>query len=133
MMQPEKNANIKVIFGLTLIHFTGDFYSSFVNPLLPVFVERFFLTLTQVGLITGISRFLSFIVQPSVGYLADRSRTRLFVLGGPFLAIVFISLVGVPAAFHMFRIYRFIYVSSLSGRHGIYILRAAFRVFHVNF
>ena len=95
MMQPERNANKKVIFGLTLVHFTGDFYSSFINPLLPVFVEKYFLTLTQVGLITGISRFLAFIVQPSVGYLADRYRTRFFVLGGPFLAIVFISLVGV--------------------------------------
>jgi FSR family fosmidomycin resistance protein-like MFS transporter len=95
MMQPERNANIKVIFALTLVHFTGDFYSSFIDPLLPVFVERFFLTLTQVGLITGISRFLAFFVQPSVGYFADRYRTRLFVLGGPFLTIVFISLVGV--------------------------------------
>jgi FSR family fosmidomycin resistance protein-like MFS transporter len=98
-MQPEENANIKVIFGLTLVHFIGDFYSSFINPLLPVFVERYFLTLTQVGLITGISRFLAFIVQPSVGYLADRYRTRLFVLGGPFLAIVFISLVGVAPGY----------------------------------
>jgi FSR family fosmidomycin resistance protein-like MFS transporter len=95
MMQTTRNANVKVIFGLTLIHFIGDFYSSFINPLLPVFVERFFLTLTEVGLIVAISRFLAFIVQPSVGYLADHYRTRLFVLGGPFLSIVFISLVGV--------------------------------------
>ncbi len=131
MMQPERNANIKVIFGLTLVHFTGDFYSSFINPLLPVFVEKYFLTLTQVGLITGISCFLAFIVQPSVGYLADRYRTRFFVLGGPFLAIVFISLVGVAPGYLVLLVFICIgsigssmfhpsvagMVSTYSGRH----------------
>lgn len=131
MMQPERNANVKVIFGLTLVHFTGDFYSSFINPLLPVFVEKYFLTLTQVGLITGISRFLAFIVQPSVGYLADRYRTRFFVLGGPFLAIVFISLVGVAPRYLVLLVFICIgsigssmfhpsvagMVSTYSGRH----------------
>ena len=86
--------DIKVIFALTLVHFVGDFYMSFVIPLLPVFVEKFSLTLTQVGLITGITRFLAFVVQPPVGYIADHFRTRAFVLGGPLLAIVFIPLVG---------------------------------------
>ena len=98
-MEPDKNANIKVIIGLTLIHFTGDFYNAFINPLLPVFVDKFTLTLTQVGLITGTSRFFAFIVQPTVGYLADRYRTRFFILGGPLLAIVFISLVGIASGF----------------------------------
>ena len=98
-MEHTRNADIKVIFGLTLIHFTGDFYSSFINPLLPVFADKFALTLAQVGLITGVSRFLAFIVQPSVGYLADRYRTRFFILGGPLLAMVFIPLVGIAPSF----------------------------------
>jgi FSR family fosmidomycin resistance protein-like MFS transporter len=98
-MESNKNANVKVILGLTLIHFTGDFYNAFINPLLPVFVDKFTLTLTQVGLISGISRFFAFIVQPTVGYLADRYRTRFFILGGPLLAIVFISLVGIAPGF----------------------------------
>jgi len=91
--------NAKVIFALTLVHFIGDFYSAFLNPLLPVFVEKFTLTLTQVGLLAGISRLMAFVVQPTVGYLADRYRTRTFLLGGPFLAIVFISLMGVAPGF----------------------------------
>jgi len=92
-------ANIKVILALALLHFTGDFYASFVNPLLPVFEEKFSLTLTQIGLITGISRFLAFVVQPSVGYIADHYRTRLFVLGGTVLSIVFIPLAGIAPSF----------------------------------
>ncbi len=91
--------NIKVIFALTLVHFTGDFYASFVNPLLPVFEEKYSLTLMQIGFITGISRLLAFVVQPSVGYIADHYRTRLFVLGGALLSIVFIPLVGIAPSF----------------------------------
>ncbi|MBW1863501.1 MAG: MFS transporter [Deltaproteobacteria bacterium] len=84
---------------MTLIHFIGDFYSSFITPLLPVFIEKFSLTLTQVGLITGISRLLAFIVQPPVGYIADHYRTRIFILGGPLLSILFIPLVGIAPFF----------------------------------
>ena len=98
-MRDTEHANVKVIIGLTLVHFIGDFYSSFINPLLPVFVEKFALTLTEVGLLAGLSRFLAFIVQPTVGYLADYYRTRFFILGGPLLAIVFIALVGVAPSY----------------------------------
>jgi FSR family fosmidomycin resistance protein-like MFS transporter len=94
-----ENHNLKMIFALTLVHFTGDFYSSFINPLMPVFVDHFSLTLTQVGIITGISRFLAFVVQPPVGYIADHYRTRLFILGGPFLVITLISMVGIAPTF----------------------------------
>ncbi len=93
-MNEKNHTDVKAIFALTLIHFTGDFYISFVNPLLPVFVEEFSLSLTQVGLIAGMLRMLAFVVQPGVGYFADRYRSRVFVLGGPLLSIVFISLVG---------------------------------------
>jgi FSR family fosmidomycin resistance protein-like MFS transporter len=103
---PERfKADVRVLFALTLVHFTGDFYASFINPLLPVFVEKFSLSLAQVGLITGISRFLAFVVQPSVGYLADHYRTRMFVLGGPLLATVFIPLAGIAPAFSVLLIF----------------------------
>jgi len=87
--------NLKVILALTLVHFSGDFFSSFINPLLPVFVEKYSLTLTQVGILTGISRVLAFVVQPCVGYFADRYRTRVFVLGGLILVALFIPASGV--------------------------------------
>lgn len=95
----DSRVDTKVILALTLVHFTGDFYASFINPLLPVFMEQLSLTLTQVGLITGITRFLSFVVQPSVGYVVDRYQTRMFVLGGPLLASVCIPLVGIAHSF----------------------------------
>lgn len=100
-MNPESNhtTNIRVLFALTLVHFTGDFYSAFISPLFPLFVDKLHLSLTQVGVIAGVSRFLAFIVQPSVGYLADRYQTRWFVLGGLLLTVVFIPLSGIAPSF----------------------------------
>jgi FSR family fosmidomycin resistance protein-like MFS transporter len=99
MMEHPATSNRKAIFSLALVQFVGFFYLSFVYPLLPVFAEKFSLTLTQVGLIPGIGLLMALIVQPSAGYLADHFRTRLFVLGGLLLAVVFIPLVGIAPCF----------------------------------
>ena len=112
-MEDQKSANVKVIFGLTLVHFIGDFYSSFINPLLPVFVEKFSLTLAQVGILVGLSRLMAFIVQPAAGYVADHYRTRFFVLGGPLFTIIFISLLGVAPSF--FVLLLFVLVGSIGS------------------
>lgn len=99
MMEHPKTADVKAIFALSLVNFIGYFYVSFISPLLPLFVDKFSLTLTQVCLIVGISRFISSIAQPSVGYLADHYQTRFFVLGGLILTIVFFSFAGVAPYF----------------------------------
>jgi FSR family fosmidomycin resistance protein-like MFS transporter len=91
--------NYKIIFVLTLLHFTGDFYSSFFTPLLPAFMDKLGLTLAQVGLITGLVRFLAFIVQPVVGYYSDRHETRGFVFTGLFLAFFCIPFSGLAPNF----------------------------------
>jgi MFS transporter, FSR family, fosmidomycin resistance protein len=93
--------NTKIIFALSLVHFTGDFYGAFLTPLLPLFVDKLGLTLTQVGFLAGISRFLAFVVQPTAGYIADHYRTRFFVLGGPLLATVFMPLIGIAPSFFL--------------------------------
>jgi FSR family fosmidomycin resistance protein-like MFS transporter len=100
MLMTDK-ANTKIIFALSLVHFTGDFYGAFLTPLLPLFVDKLGLTLTQVGFLAGISRFLAFVVQPTAGYIADHYRTRFFVLGGPLLATVFMPLIGVAPSFFL--------------------------------
>ena len=101
MNAADQKTNFKIIIALTLVHFIGDFYNSFITPLLPLFISKYSLTLAQAGMIAGLSRFLAFIVQPPVGYLADRSPTRFFALGGPLLVMVFIPLTGIAPAFWM--------------------------------
>ncbi|SHO47939.1 MFS transporter [Desulfopila aestuarii] len=93
--------NLKILFGLTLVHFIGDFYGSFVSPLFPVFVDKLGLSLTQIGVIAGVMRLLAFIVQPTVGYFADRYPTRRFIFTGLSLVVICIPLCGVAQNFWM--------------------------------
>ncbi len=94
-----QHTNVKIIFALTLVHFMGDFYSSFIAPLLPAFVDKLSLSMAQVGIMIGIMRFLAFIVQPSIGYFADRYPTRSFALGGLLLTVLFVPLSGLSPSF----------------------------------
>ncbi len=90
----------KILISLSLVHFSGDFYSSFINPLYPVFMEQMGLSLTQVGFLAGISRFLMFIVQPMSGYWADRHPSRSFILIGLLMPILFIPFTGLTTGFY---------------------------------
>ena len=97
-------------------HFIHDLYTATLAPLLPVIIDRLSLSLTQAG---SLSVFLSLpaLLNPFIGYLADRISLRYFVILAPaatatlissisfadsYLAMVIILLVtGVSvAAFH---------------------------------
>jgi len=90
----------RILIPLSLVHFSGDFYSSFMSPLFPVFMDKMGLSLAQVGFLAGISRFLMFIVQPMSGYWADRHPSRSFILIGLLMPIFFIPLTGITASFY---------------------------------
>ena len=90
----------KILIALSLVHFSGDFYSSFINPLYPVFMDKMGLGLVQVGFLAGISRFLMFVVQPMSGYWADRHPSRSFILIGLLMPILFIPLAGITTGFY---------------------------------
>lgn len=91
--------NKQAIFALFLIHFIGDFFQSFIRPLLPVLANKFDLSLAQVGLITGVATFMAFLIQPIFGYLADRYKTRMILLIGSFAGAICIPMVGVVPYF----------------------------------
>lgn len=91
--------NKKAIFALFLVHFIGDFFQSFIRPMLPVLANKFALSLTQVGLITGVATFMAFLIQPIFGYLADRYQKRLILLFGSIAGVVCIPMVGIAPYF----------------------------------
>ncbi len=99
-MTEQGRVNTKAIFALTMLHFTADFYISFITPLYPVFVDKLSLSLAQIGLIAGTMRVMAFVVQPGVGYFADRYRSRIFIIGGPLLTIIFITFAGRAGSFY---------------------------------
>jgi len=100
MVDSTPRAYWKILISLSLVHFSGDFYSSFISPLFPVFIDKIGLSLAQVGFLAGISRFLMFIVQPMSGYWADRHPSRSFILIGLLMPILFIPLAGMATSFY---------------------------------
>ncbi len=99
-MTDSSRTDVKTIFTLTMLHFMADFYISFITPLYPAFVGKLSLSLAQIGLIAGTMRVMAFVVQPAVGYFADRYRSRIFIIGGPLLTILFVSLAGRAESFY---------------------------------
>jgi MFS transporter, FSR family, fosmidomycin resistance protein len=97
--ETDNRVNYSIVLVITLVHFTGDFYSSFFAPLLPAFVDKLGLTLAQVGLLTGLVRLLAFMIQPVVGYLSDRYESRWFIFTGLFLAFFCIPFSGLAPNF----------------------------------
>jgi FSR family fosmidomycin resistance protein-like MFS transporter len=75
-------------------HAIHDTYTAFLAPLLPVFVIDMALSRTKAGLLTVFLQAPS-IVQPVIGYLADRVNLRLLVILAPAVTGTVMSLVGV--------------------------------------
>ena len=80
---------------LTIVngHFIHDIYTAFVAPLLPVLMERLSLSLTLAGSLTAIQQFPA-VLNPFIGYLADKVSLRYFVILAPAVTATLISGLG---------------------------------------
>lgn len=74
-------------------HFVHDTYTAFVPPLLPILQERFLLSYQQAGLLAVFLQLAS-LLNPLIGYLADRVSLRYFVILAPALTATLVTLLG---------------------------------------
>jgi FSR family fosmidomycin resistance protein-like MFS transporter len=74
-------------------HFINDIYTSFISPLLPVLIEKLSLSLTQAGSLTAILR-IPALLNPFIGYAADRVSLRYFIILAPAITGTLISMIG---------------------------------------
>jgi FSR family fosmidomycin resistance protein-like MFS transporter len=74
-------------------HFINDVYTSLISPLLPVLIEKLSLSLTQAGSLTAILR-LPALLNPFIGYAADRVSLRYFIILAPAITGSLISMIG---------------------------------------
>ena len=93
---------------LSLAHGTVDLYSSIIATLQPLFVERYTLSLTQVGIIGGVFMFSSSVMQLFFGVAADRFHTRMFAVLSPAIAAVFLSSLLHASGFQMLLLLTFL-------------------------
>jgi len=92
---PEKDSPLETGHVLTIVggHFIHDTYSAFVAPLLPLIIERLSLSLTMAGSLTAFIQLPS-ILNPFLGYIADKISLRYFVIFAPATTATLIGLMG---------------------------------------
>jgi FSR family fosmidomycin resistance protein-like MFS transporter len=109
-----QTANVITIFGA---HFIHDTYTAFVAPLLPLIMEKLSLSLTMIGTLTAIQQLPS-IINPFIGYLADRISLRYFVIFAPAVTATLICSLGVAPNFLALAIILFLSGLSIAAFHA---------------
>lgn len=95
--QPER-FQVGRVFPLAAGHCVHDTYTGFLAPLLPEFIEKLALSKTEAGLLTVFVRIPS-LLQPFIGYLADRKSLRFLVILAPLVTAVMMSLLGIAPTY----------------------------------
>jgi FSR family fosmidomycin resistance protein-like MFS transporter len=80
---------------LTIVggHFTHDMFSAFLSPLLPLIIERLSISLTLAGTLWSFLQ-LPALLNPFIGYLADKVSLRYFVILAPAVTASLMSSLG---------------------------------------
>lgn len=86
--------------GLVAVaHGVNDAYAAFLSPLLPRIMDKLGLSIALAATLAMTLSLAASLLQPLMGYLADRRGRRLFVVLGPLLSGIFLSMVGLAPGF----------------------------------
>ncbi len=91
----------QVALAVGVAHLLNDAYASFLHPLLPRLMDKFGLSITLAAALAMIFSLSSSIMQPLAGYLADRFGRKMFVVAGPLISGMFLSLIGIVPSLSM--------------------------------
>ncbi len=90
---------MRVAVVVAFAHGLNDAYAAFVPPLLPRLMDRLGLSIALAATVAMTYSIASSLLQPLLGYLADRYGRRAFLVAGPLLSGVFVSLIGWAPSF----------------------------------
>ncbi len=81
---------------ISFAHFINDVYTSQVAPLLPVLIDKLSISLTTAGGLSALVQ-LPALINPFIGYMADKVSLRWFVILAPAVTGTFISFIGLAS------------------------------------
>lgn len=90
---------LRVAVVVSIAHALNDSYTAFVPPLLPRLMDRLGLSIAMAATVAMTYSLASSLLQPLMGYLADRYGRRAFLVAGPLVSGVFASLLGWAPSF----------------------------------
>ena len=89
----------RVLF-VTAAHFVNDTYPAFLAPLIPLLNQSLGISLTLAGSLVLFLR-VGGLIQPLIGYLADRTEVRYFVIYSPAITAILMSCLGLAPSYVM--------------------------------
>ena len=98
-------------------HFIHDIYTGFLSPLLPVIIEKLSLSLTAAGSLNAVLM-LPALLNPFIGYLADRVSLRYFIILAPAVTGTLISLMGLAPSYLTMSLLLFMTGFSVAAFHA---------------
>ncbi len=96
-----RGATRRVVIAVGVAHFVNDLYSSFLSPLLPRLMGNLGMSIAVAATLAMTWSLAASLLQPAAGYVADRYGRKLFVIGGPLISGVFLSLIGLAPSIKM--------------------------------
>jgi FSR family fosmidomycin resistance protein-like MFS transporter len=99
-------------------HAVNDTYTSFLPPLLPSLIQEFGLSTAQAGLLSVFLQWPS-VLQPFIGYQADRFNLRYLVILAPAVTGIAMSLLGIAPSYAWLGILLIIAGISSAGIHSV--------------
>ena len=98
-------------------HFTHDVYSAFLAPLLPTIQSGLGLTYTQAGSLAIFTQIPS-LLNPLVGYVADKVSVRYFVILAPAVTATLLSSIGLVSSYAALALLLFAAGISIAAFHA---------------
>jgi FSR family fosmidomycin resistance protein-like MFS transporter len=91
---PGARSAVALAVWVAVAHATNDAYAAFLPPLLPRIMADLGLSVTLAATLTMTFSVSQSLLQPVAGFVADRVGPRTFVVAGPVMSGVFLSLLG---------------------------------------
>lgn len=108
----------KLQIGLTAgSHFITDIYQSFYVGLIPILTYKFGLSLFMVSLLSATSVISNSLFAPVFGYMADRHGLKYFIVAGPLVTSIFLSMLGVVPSYWVIILFLFLGNLGIAAYH----------------
>jgi len=98
-------------------HFITDIYQAFIVGLIPLLTIKFGLSLFQIALLTATSVIANSFFSPVFGFFSDRHGIKYFLIIGPLVTSVFLSLLGIIPNYYLLIICLFIGNLGIAAYH----------------
>jgi FSR family fosmidomycin resistance protein-like MFS transporter len=99
------NISVVILAALLVGHFTVDWYSGILKPLLPIIMNKFSLTEGQTALIPSVLGIITAFIQPLGAYFGEILSEKIIVIISLVITVLFIPLIGIAESFFLFLVF----------------------------